>query len=103
MRTAAPSGCRLPRRRGGRRWRCAPATIGVDRVAKAAPDGYTLGYSGDGAMVVRPSMDPPTPYDPRRDLVPITLLFRTRNVVAVHPSVPSTTLAALIALARAEP
>ncbi|MBK1662584.1 Bug family tripartite tricarboxylate transporter substrate binding protein [Paracraurococcus ruber] len=81
----------------------ASATIGVDRVAKAAPDGYTLGYTGDGAMVVRVSMDPPTPYDPRRDLTPITLVFRTRNLLAVHPSVPATTLAELIALAKARP
>lgn len=39
----------------------ASATIGVDRVAKAAPDGCMLGYTGGDAMVVRPSMDPPTP------------------------------------------
>ena len=81
----------------------ASATIGVDRVAKAAPDGYTLGYTGDGAMVVRVSMDPPTPYDPRRDLVPITRLFTTRNVLAVHPSVPARTLAEFVALAKARP
>lgn len=81
----------------------ASATIGVDRVAKAAPDGYTLGYTGDGAMVVRVSMDPPTPYDPRRDLVPITRLFTTRNVLVVHPSVPATTLTEFIALAKARP
>ena len=81
----------------------ASATIGVDRVAKAAPDGYTLGYTGDGAMVVRVSMDPPTPYDPRRDLVPITRLFTTRNVLVVHPSVPAATLTEFIALAKARP
>ncbi|MBX9698911.1 MAG: tripartite tricarboxylate transporter substrate binding protein [Acetobacteraceae bacterium] len=81
----------------------ASATIGVDRVAKSAPDGYTLGYTGDGAMVVRISMDPPIPYDPRRDIAPITLLARTRNVLAVHPAVPATTLAELVALARARP
>jgi tripartite-type tricarboxylate transporter receptor subunit TctC len=81
----------------------ASATIGVDRVAKAAPDGYTLGYTGDGAMVVRVSMDPPIPYDPRRDLAPIMLLARTRNVLAVHPTVPAKSLAELIELAKARP
>ncbi len=81
----------------------ASATIGVDRVAKAAPDGYTLGYTGDGAMVVRVSMDPPTPYDPRRDLAAITRLFTTRNVLVVHPSVQARTLAEFIALAKAQP
>lgn len=81
----------------------ASATIGVDRVVRSAPDGYTIGLSGDGALVVRVSMDPPVPYDPRRDLAPISLLVRTRNVLAVHPSVPATNLAELIALARARP
>lgn len=81
----------------------ASATIGVDRVARAAPDGYTIGLTGDGAMVVRVSMDPPLPYDPRRDLAPISVLVRSRNILAVHPSVPATNLAELIALARARP
>lgn len=81
----------------------ASATIGVDRVAKAAPDGYTLGLTGDGAMVVRVSMDPPIPYDPRRDLAPVSLLVRTRNVLVVHPEVPAPTLPALVALARSRP
>lgn len=81
----------------------ASATIGVDRVAKASPDGHTIGLTGDGAMVVRISMDPPIPYDPRRDLAPISLLLRTRNVLVVNPDVPATTLAELVALARARP
>lgn len=81
----------------------ASATIGVDRVAKAPPDGYTLGLTGDGAMVVRVSMDPPLSYDPRRDLAPISLLVRTRNLLVVHPGVPARSLAELVALARARP
>ncbi|WP_149536214.1 Bug family tripartite tricarboxylate transporter substrate binding protein [Siccirubricoccus phaeus] len=81
----------------------ASATIGVDRVAKAAPDGYTIGYTGDGAMVVRVSMDPPIPYDPVRDLAPISLLFRTRNLLVVHPAVPARSLAEFIAHAKAQP
>lgn len=81
----------------------ASATIGIDRVAKAAPDGYTIGLTGDGAMVVRVSMDPPIPYDPRRDLAPVTQLVRTRNLLVVHPSVPASTLPELVALARAQP
>jgi tripartite-type tricarboxylate transporter receptor subunit TctC len=81
----------------------ASATIGVDRIARSAPDGYTIGLTGDGAMVVRVSMDPPIPYDPRRDLAPISLLVRTRNLLVVHPDVPATTLTELIALAKARP
>lgn len=81
----------------------AAATIGVDRIAKAPRDGYTIGLTGDAAMVVRVSMDPPPPYDPLRDLTPITLLVRTRNVLVVHPDVPARTLAELIALAKEKP
>ncbi|MES2711461.1 MAG: tripartite tricarboxylate transporter substrate binding protein [Pseudomonadota bacterium] len=81
----------------------ASATIGVDRVARAAPDGHTIGLTGDGAMVVRVSMDPPLPYDPLRDLAPISLLVRTRNLLVVNTSVPATTLAELVAVARARP
>ncbi|MCK8787986.1 tripartite tricarboxylate transporter substrate binding protein [Roseomonas sp. NAR14] len=81
----------------------ASSTIGVERVARSVPDGYTLGLTGDGAMVVRVSMDPPPPYDSWRDLAPISLLVRTRNVLVVHPSVPAATLAELVALAKARP
>ncbi len=81
----------------------ASATLGVDRVAKAAPDGHTIGLTGDGAMVVRVSMDPPLPYDPRRDLAPVTRLVRTRNALVVHPSIPANTLQDFLALARARP
>jgi tripartite-type tricarboxylate transporter receptor subunit TctC len=81
----------------------ASATLGVDRVAKARPDGYTIGLTGDGAMVVRVSMSPPIPYEPQRDLAPVSLLFRTRNALVVHPSVPARTLAELVALARTQP
>lgn len=81
----------------------ASATIGVDRVSKAAPDGYTLCLSGDAAMVVRPSMEPPVPYDPLRDLAPVTQLVGTRNLLVVTPGLPVTDLAGLIALARARP
>jgi tripartite-type tricarboxylate transporter receptor subunit TctC len=81
----------------------AGATIGVDKVVRSAPDGYVIGLTGDGAMVVRISMDPPIAYDPRRDLAPVSLLVRTRNILLVHPSVPVRTLQDLIALAKAQP
>lgn len=81
----------------------ASATIGVDRVSKAAPDGYTLCLSGDAAIVVRPSMEPPVPYDPLRDLAPVTQLVGTRNLLVATPGLPVTDLAGLIALARARP
>ncbi len=81
----------------------ASSTIGVDRVAKAPPDGHALALSGDGAIVVRPSMEPPPPYDPVRDLTGVSLLVRTRNLIAVNPAIPVRTLAELVDLARARP
>lgn len=81
----------------------AAGVIGVDRVAKAQPDGHTLVLSADAAIVVRISMSPRPPYDPMRDLAPIALLARTTNVLAVAPSVPARSLAELVAMARARP
>ncbi len=81
----------------------AAGTIGVDRVAKAGPDGHTLVVSGDAAIVVRISMSPRPPYDPVRDLTPISLLGRTTNVLAVGRSVAANNVAELVAMARARP
>jgi tripartite-type tricarboxylate transporter receptor subunit TctC len=81
----------------------ASGTIGADRVAKAAPDGYTLLVTGDAAMVVRVSMDPKPPYVTQRDLAPVTQLAITPNILVVAPSVPANTVQELIAMARARP
>jgi tripartite-type tricarboxylate transporter receptor subunit TctC len=81
----------------------AAGVIGVDRVAKAPGDGHTLVLSGDAAIVVRVSMSPRPPYDPVRDLTPISLLGRTPNVLVVGPSVPARNVQELVALARARP
>jgi tripartite-type tricarboxylate transporter receptor subunit TctC len=81
----------------------AAGVIGVDRVAKAQPDGHTLVLSGDAAIVVRVSMSPRPPYDPVRDLAPIMLLVRTPNVLVVGNAVPARNVAELVALARARP
>ncbi len=77
--------------------------IGVDRVTKAAPDGHTLGLSADAAIVVRVSMPPRPPYDPRRDLVPVTLIGFTANILVVSNTNPARTLPELVAAARARP
>lgn len=76
--------------------------IGVDRVVRST-DGHTLLLSADAAIVVRISMAPRPPYDPRRDLAPITLIGRTPNILVVANSLPAQDLAELIALARARP
>ncbi len=77
-------------------------TIGVDRAVRAT-DGHTLLLSADAAIVVRVSMAPRPPYDPRRDLAPITLIGRTPNILVVANSLPARNLAELVALARARP
>jgi len=81
----------------------AAGVIGVDRVAKSAPDGYTLAMTGDAAIVVRVSMAPKPPYDAVRDLAPISQLVITPNILVVAPSVPAQSLAELVALARSQP
>ncbi len=81
----------------------ASGSIGIDRVAKSAPDGYTLVMPGDAGVIVRPSMRPPLPYDPQRDLAPITVIGRTPNVVTISARLPYRSLAELVADARARP
>lgn len=81
----------------------ASGVLGVDRAVRAASDGHTLVLSGDAAVVVRVSMAPAPPYDPVRDLSGISLLARTRNMLLASNTVPVTSLAELVALARARP
>ena len=81
----------------------AAGAIGADRVAKAAPDGYTMLVTGDAAMVVRVSMEPKPPYVTLRDFAPVTQLAITPNILVVAPSVPAKNVPELLALARARP
>jgi tripartite-type tricarboxylate transporter receptor subunit TctC len=81
----------------------AAGTIGADRVAKAAPDGYTFLVTGDAAMVVRGHMLPKPPYVTLRDLAGVTQLAITPNILVVAPTVPATSVQALLGLARARP
>lgn len=76
--------------------------IGVERAARAT-DGHTILLSADAAIVVRVSMAPRPPYDPRRDLAPITLIGRTPNILVVANSFPAQNLAELVTAARTRP
>ncbi len=78
-------------------------TIGVDSVAKSAPDGYTLILGVTGALTIAPSLQPKLPYDPLRDLTPVSLVAVVPSLIAVHPSVPAQNLQELIALAKEQP
>jgi tripartite-type tricarboxylate transporter receptor subunit TctC len=77
--------------------------LGVDRVAKSAPDGYTLCINSASPLVIAPYSLTKIPYDVKKDFAFITLVVRVPEVVAVHPSVPAGTLADLISYARANP
>ena len=81
----------------------AGGNIGMDVVAKAPPDGHTVGIGAAGALSVNPSLYPNMPYDPQRDLAPITLLAGIPFVLAASPRLGVRSLAELLARARQGP
>jgi len=81
----------------------AGGNLGHDRGAKAPPDGYTMLMGLIGPMSVAPSLGEKMPFDPVKDLAPVTLLIRLANILAVHPSVPVNNLRELIAYAKQNP
>jgi len=81
----------------------AATIIGTDAVAKAEPDGYTLLVTSDSSITSNPHLYSKLPYDPLKELAPVTLLIRSNMVIVVHPSVPVRTLAELVALAKTQP
>ena len=77
--------------------------LGVDRAAKAAPDGYTMVINSASPLVIAPYSLSKIPYDVKKDFAFITLVVRVPEVLAVHPSVPANSLQELIAYAKANP
>ena len=80
----------------------AGGTIGTAAAAKSPPDGYTIVLVSP-PFVMAPSLYAKLPYDTAKDLIPITVVGATPNVLVVHPSVPVKSVAELIAYARAKP
>ena len=76
--------------------------LGTDVVAKAAPDGYTIGIVSAGALAISPSMEK-VAYDTLKDLQPVTLVAKVPEMLVVATSVPAHNMAELIALAKKEP
>jgi tripartite-type tricarboxylate transporter receptor subunit TctC len=74
--------------------------VGTDAVAKAAPDGYMLLVVLDTPLTVSPALYTKLPYDPERDLVPISLIATFSQMLVVHPTVSANTLAEFVALAK---
>ena len=81
----------------------AAGVIGTDAVARAAPDGYTLLWGTSSGLSILPALKQKLPYDPLRDLAPISLGAKLAYVLVVHPSVPASNVKQLIALAKAKP
>ena len=81
----------------------AGGNIAADRVAKAPPNGYTLGMVGNGSLVFSPSMYERLSFDPLKDFAPITQVFVAANLLVVPASLPVKSLDELVALARAQP
>jgi tripartite-type tricarboxylate transporter receptor subunit TctC len=76
--------------------------LGTDAVAKAAPDGYTIGIVSASAIVISPSMEK-IAYDPNKDLQPITLVATVPEMLVVAKDVPAKNMSELVALAKAQP
>lgn len=76
--------------------------LGTDAVAKANPDGYTIGIVSASALVISPSMEK-VAYDVAKDFAPVTLVVTVPEMLVVASNVPAKNMAELVALARAQP
>src|SRR5690349_9489891 len=81
----------------------AGGNIGLDVVAKSAPDGYTIGLGAAGALAVNVSLYKTMPFDPVKDFAPVTLLAEIPFVLAANPSVEAKTVGDFVKLAKAKP
>jgi tripartite-type tricarboxylate transporter receptor subunit TctC len=81
----------------------ASGNIGADTVAKAAPDGYTIGIATASTHAVAASLSANLPYDPIKDFAPVAMLGGQPYVLVLYPGLPAQNLAELIALAKAKP
>jgi tripartite-type tricarboxylate transporter receptor subunit TctC len=81
----------------------ASGNIGAEIIARAAPDGYTVGIVTSSTQAVAVTLSASLPYDPIRDFTPVVLIASSPFVLAVYPGLPARSVAELIALARREP
>src|SRR5688572_26014177 len=79
----------------------AGGTIGMGEVARAKPDGYTLGLCNTSTMVINPAIMPKIPYDANKDFEPIAILAVSASGIIVNPSVPAKNLKEFIAYIKA--
>jgi tripartite-type tricarboxylate transporter receptor subunit TctC len=81
----------------------AGGNIAAEAVANAAPDGYTLLMGNNSILATNASLYKKLNYDPERDFIPISLIGTQANILVVNPSVPASSMAELIALAKQKP
>ena len=81
----------------------AGGNIGVEMVAKAPPDGYTIGISATNSFAINPHLTKKLPYDALKDLTQISMIGIIPNVIVVNSEVPVRSIAELVALAKKEP
>ena len=80
----------------------AGGNIGVDAVAKASPDGYTIGIQSV-SLAINPALYPRMPFDTMKDLAPVGMVATSQHVLVVNPQLPAKNVKELIALAKAKP
>jgi tripartite-type tricarboxylate transporter receptor subunit TctC len=82
----------------------AGGNIGMDALAKSAPDGYTIGMGALSTHAVNPSLYPKMPFDAQKDFAPISLVVVTPNVLVVNPTqIPANDVAGVIDFAKKNP
>jgi tripartite-type tricarboxylate transporter receptor subunit TctC len=81
----------------------AGGTIGAAEIARATPDGYTLGIGTVSTCGTAPNTYPKLPYDPRKDYQPITNIAAVPGIICVHPSFPAKNYAEFMKVIRANP
>jgi tripartite-type tricarboxylate transporter receptor subunit TctC len=81
----------------------ASGNIGTDAVAKAAPDGSTIGVSIGGPLAINALLFSNLPYDPRKDIAPVTQLITQPSALAINPEIKANNVAELVALLKANP
>lgn len=81
----------------------AGGNIGADYVAKSPPDGYTILLGNAGPITINPSLYKNLPYQPQKDLAPVTQLLASPMVLVAHPSLPVKSVKDMVALARTKP
>ena len=81
----------------------AGGNIGGAEVARAAPDGYTIFMTTSGIQAINPALYAKMPFDPNKDLIPVSALVSLNNVLVLHPSVKANSVSEVIALAKSQP